>query len=147
MIVFDLKCPDAHVFEAWFGSTDDYEDQRARGLLACPICGADDLVKAAMAPNIAAKANSKAEIDMASASPETVKEMLGALAQMQKKMLESSDFVGDRFAEEARAIHVGDAEARAIHGKATPEQANSLAEDGIPVTPLPFPFVEPGKEN
>ena len=64
-----------------------------------------------------------------------------------KKMLEKSDFVGDRFPDEARAIHLGDAEARAIHGRATPADAKSLADEGIPVAPLIFPVAEPGEEN
>ncbi|MDT9597846.1 DUF1178 family protein [Sphingosinicella rhizophila] len=147
MIVFDLKCPSEHVFESWFGSTEDYEQQRQRGLVECPLCGARDLVKAAMAPHLPAKANSRASSDMASAHPEAVKAMLAAMAKAQKKMLESSHFVGDRFADEARAIHIGDAEARAIHGKATRDEADSLIQEGIPVAPLPFPVVEPSEEN
>jgi hypothetical protein len=73
--------------------------------------------------------------------------MLAALAVAQRKMLETSDFVGDRFADEARAIHLGEADARSIHGRATPEQTQSLIEEGITVAPLPFPVVEPGQEN
>ena len=73
--------------------------------------------------------------------------MMAKLAAMQKKMLEGSEHVGDRFADEARAIHLGEAEARAIHGQATRAEADSLIEEGIPVSPLPFPVVEPGEEN
>ncbi|MDP9414913.1 MAG: DUF1178 family protein, partial [Pseudomonadota bacterium] len=65
----------------------------------------------------------------------------------QKKILESSDYVGDAFAAEARAIHLGEADARAIHGKATIREAQSLAEEGINVAPLPFPVLDPGQEN
>jgi hypothetical protein len=82
-----------------------------------------------------------------SADPATMKEMLGALAVMQRKLVAGSDWVGDRFASEARAIHLGEADARSIHGRATREQAESLAEDGIPVAPLPFPVAPPGEEN
>jgi hypothetical protein len=149
MIIFDLKCgSQGHVFEGWFGSTADYEDQQAKGLVSCPICGSDDVAKAVMAPAVGAKGNRGASAcDLFSGAPEEVKTMLAALAAEQKKMLAASEPVGDRFAHEARAIHLGEAEARAIHGRATPAVARSLAEDGIPVAPLPFPVVERGDEN
>ena len=141
MIIFDLRCaPDGHVFEAWFGSSEDYEAQQARGLVSCPICGAAEVEKAPMAPRVGAKANE-------AAPPQAVKAMLSEMAAAQKQLLEGSDFVGDRFSDEARAIHLGEAEARAIHGRASRADAQSLAEDGIPVAPLPFPVPEPGEEN
>jgi hypothetical protein len=151
LIIFDLKCaPQGHVFEAWFGSTADYEAQKERGLVACPICGSADVMKAPMAPAVGAKGNagaSPASPELVSGDPAQVKAMLAAAAALQKKMLESSEGVGDRFADEARAIHIGEAEARAIHGRATREQAESLVDDGIPVAPLPFPVADPGTEN
>jgi hypothetical protein len=151
LIIFDLKCaPRGHVFEAWFGSSADYEDQKARGLVACPLCGADEIDKAPMAPAVGAKSNSRAapaSPDLYSGGPEQVKAMLAAAAALQRKLLDGSESVGDRFAAEARAIHLGEAQARAIHGQATREQAESLIEDGIPVAPLPFPVVDPGAEN
>ena len=141
MIVFDLRCGSAgHVFEAWFGSSDDYADQRARGLVSCPLCGDPAVEKAPMAPAVPAKASSAPR-------PEDVKQMLGALAQMQKKLVEGSDWVGDRFATEARAIHLGEAEARQIHGRATKADADSLIEEGIPVAPLPLPIAPPEEQN
>ena len=143
MIVFDLRCaPQAHVFEAWFGSTSDYEAQKARGLIACPICGSPDIAKAPMAPRVGAKGNRSED-----AGPAAMKKMLAEMATLQKKLLDKSEHVGDRFPDEARAIHLGEAEARAIHGRATREDAESLAEDGIPVSPLLFPVAEPGQEN
>jgi hypothetical protein len=148
MIVFDLKCaPRGHVFEAWFGSSDDYESQRGRGLVACPICGAGDIAKAPMAPAVPAKGDRPGTPDLFSAAPDEVKRMLAAAALVQKQLLEKSEAVGDRFAAEARAIHLGEAEGRAIHGRATREEAESLAEDGVPIAPLPFPVPEPGEEN
>jgi hypothetical protein len=151
VIIFDLKCPSGHVFESWFGSTADYEAQKARGLVACPICGAPDVEKAPMAPAVGAKGNSRAAApaggELLSADPDSVKAMLAAAAAMQKKILSNSEGVGDRFADEARAIHLGESAARAIHGRATREQAESLIEEGIPVAPLPFPIAEPGEEN
>ena len=95
-----------------------------------------------MAPHVGAKGNQAPE-----PSPESMKKMLSEMAKMQKKMLENSDFVGDRFPNEARAIHLGEAQARAIHGRASPADARRLAEEGIPVAPLPFPVPEPGEEN
>ena len=144
MIIFDLKCePQGHVFEAWFGSTRDYESQRERGLVACPICGAQEVAKAPMAPAVPAKGTS----ELFSGAPAEVKAMLAAAAALQKRLLDGSESVGDRFADEARAIHLGEAEARAIHGLATRDQAEGLIEEGVPIAPLPFPVVEPGEEN
>ena len=151
--MFDLICrPEGHVFEAWFGSSEDYDDQQGRGLVQCPLCGAPDVEKAVMAPRVGAKGNqrlpgARATSEMVSSDPEGIKRMLAAMAAAQKKVLETSDYVGDRFADEARAIHLGEAVERPIHGRATPRQTESLIEEGIPVAPLPFPVVEPGEEN
>ena len=140
MIVFDLVCAGpGHVFEAWFGSSADFEAQKGRGLVTCPLCDAP-ADKAPMAPRVGAKGNR-------APSSADVKAMMGKLAAMQKQALVNSEHVGDRFPDEARAIHLGDAEARAIHGRATPDEAKSLAEEGVPVSPLPFPVPEPGSEN
>jgi hypothetical protein len=163
MIVFDLQCGDGgHVFEAWFGSSEDFESQKARGLVECPICGSAAVEKAVMAPRLAAKGNRRQEIRLAPSAPppdgpvpmassETsavaVKAMLRALAEAQRKALEGSVYVGRRFAEEARAIHEGESEERPIHGQATPEEARALIEDGVSVAPLPFPIRPPGSDN
>jgi hypothetical protein len=85
--------------------------------------------------------------DIVSSDPTEVKTMLAKMAAMQKKMLESADYVGTRFADEARAIHLGETEARPIYGKATDAETQSLADEGIEVAPLPFPLVAPGDEN
>jgi hypothetical protein len=150
LIVFDLKCLDQnHVFEAWFGSSGDYESQRERGLVACPLCGSERIEKAVMAPRVGAKGNQLGPVEApqsVTSDPEA-KAMLAAIAAMQKKMLESSSYVGDRFAEEARAIHLGEADGRPIHGRATRQEAESLIEEGIQVAPLPFPVAEPNTEN
>ena len=143
MIIFDLRCaPNGHVFEAWFGSGEDYEAQKARGLVSCPLCGSGDVEKAPMAPAVGAKGN-RAD----GQPPARVKALLGQLAEAQKEMLKQSEHVGPRFADEARAIHLGETEARAIHGQATPEQADELRDEGIPVSPLPFPVIPPESEN
>ncbi len=153
MIVFDLRCrPEGHVFEAWFGSSGDYESQQARGLVQCPLCGVGEVEKAVMAPRVAPKSNqrlggARAASEVVSSDPAGVKQMLAAMAAAQKQLLERSQYVGDRFADEARAIHLGESDERPIHGRATPEQTESLIEDGIKVAPLPFPVIEPGEAN
>lgn len=141
MIVFDLRCPGGHVFEAWFAKSADYDDQSARGLIACPICGVADVSKAVMAPAIPGKSN------RGDVSPAQAKAMLGKLADAQARALASSDYVGERFADEARAIHLGEAEARSIHGQATRADAKALVADGVPVSSLPMPFVPPEAKN
>jgi hypothetical protein len=148
MIVYDIVCPQGHVFEAWFGSSADFDDQRGRGLLSCPVCGAGEVDKAVMAPNVAPKGNSRPDpvpvpVHNASSPPAEMKALLAAMARAQAKMLEGSEDVGRRFADEARAIHDGDADSRTIHGQATLEEAKALAEDGVPVMPLPLPIVPP----
>ena len=140
MIVFDLKCGGDHVFEAWFASTHAYEEQRDRGLIACPLCGDHAVEKAVMAPNVAAKGN-------AVARPERIKAMLAEIATAQGKALEGSRWVGRRFADTARAIHAGEAAKEVIHGQATAEEARALIEDGVPVAPLLVPVAPPDTLN
>jgi hypothetical protein len=151
MIVFDLRCrSEGHVFEGWFGSSAAYEDQLGRGLVQCPLCGAADIEKAVTAARLGAKGNQKADAGSASAAyadPASVKEMTAAMAAAQKKLLENASYVGDRFADQARAMHLGEIESRSIYGKTTAAESESLLEEGIPVAPLPFPVVEPGTEN
>ncbi len=114
MISFDLKCAGGHVFEAWFKSSDAYADQRAGHLIACPVCGNGDIAKAAMAPAVAAKGNRAptTPVPMAGHAPDDaqLKALVAAVARAQAQMLESSLWVGDDFAEQARAMHYGEAE-------------------------------------
>ena len=136
MIVFDLQCGgDGHVFEAWFRSGADFDEQCAKGLVHCPMCGSADVAKAPMAPSVGRKDN------VVSASP------VAMLAKLQSEMLRNSEWVGDRFAAQARAMHLGDIESRAVHGQATAEEASSLVEEGVPIAPLPLPLVPPGQVN
>ncbi|MDB5679805.1 DUF1178 family protein [Sphingomonas bacterium] len=138
MIVFDLKCGNAHVFEAWFGSSADYADQQARGLVDCPICGDRAIAKAAMAPAVSAKGNQQGGV-----SPAAMKAAMAALAAAQSKALEGSEWVGAAFAGRARAMHEGIEDHAPIHGQATIAEAKALAEDGVPVAPLPLPIIPP----
>jgi hypothetical protein len=155
MIVYDLACTHGHRFEGWFGSSADYEDQRTRGLLSCPTCGVSDVSKAPMAPAVPAKGNSRADVippetarPMANTPmPPEVKKAIAALAKAQAEALRQSTWVGDRFAEESRAMHYGERDETPIHGQATLAEAKALIEEGVPVAPLPFPVAPPDKLN
>lgn len=151
MIVFDLKCSGAHVFEAWFGSSTAFEAQRSAGLVACPMCGDKDVGKAVMAPNVAAKGNRRTDsappgplaTQRAAPPPEAVKAAMAAIVAVQNRLLEKSQWVGGTFADRARAMHLGDEPAATIHGQATVEQARELIDEGVPVAPLPLPVIPP----
>lgn len=155
MIVFDLRCGSGHVFEAWFGSSAAYEDQRGQGLIACPLCGDAGIQKAVMAPNVAAKGNRKAggatvpahSGEPAEPAPEAIKAAIATIAQAQAKLLEQSQWVGRGFTDRARAMHAGEEPVTLIHGQATLDQAKALLEEGVPVAPLPLPVVPPEARN
>lgn len=150
MIVFDLRCGAGHVFEAWFGSSTAYEEQRAGGLVACPLCGSAEIEKAVMAPNVGAKGNQRSAVPARTDEPPTpaaVKAALAAMAAAQARALEKSQWVGTAFADKARAMHVGDAPETPIHGQASLAEAKALAEEGVPIAPLPFPVVPPETRN
>lgn len=138
MIVFDLKCGTGHVFEAWFGSSDAYEAQRAGGMIQCPMCGDGDIAKAVMAPNVAAKSNQAPAV-----TPQALKAAMAAVAEIQSKMLEKSEWVGTAFADKARAMHHGETPQAPIHGQASADEAQALVEEGVPVAPLLVPIVPP----
>lgn len=142
MIVFDLKCGADHVFEAWFGSSADYDAQQARGLVTCPICGDAGVAKAAMAPNVGAKGNSGG-----ATPPAVLKAAMQALAKAQDRALSKSTWVGRDFADQARAMHLGERTQATIHGQATPAEARALVDEGVPVAPLPLPVVPPEQNN
>lgn len=157
MIVFDLSCADGHRFEGWFGSSADYADQQARGLVACPHCGTAEVSKAPMAPAVPAKGNARPErsIPAPEASRQLanapmssqVQQALTALAKAQADALKTSTWVGDRFADETRAMHYGERDEAPIHGLATLAEAKALIDEGVPVAPLPFPVAPPDKLN
>lgn len=156
MIVFDLVCKTAgHRFEGWFGSSDDFSNQSQRGLVVCPQCGDEDVVKAPMAPAVPRKGNqldvarktpAEPQPQVVSMPPEAAK-IMEALATMQAEVLKGSRWVGESFAEQSRAMHYGEKDAEVIHGKATPAEAKALADEGIAVAPLPFPIVPPEEAN
>jgi hypothetical protein len=133
VIVFDLQCGEGcDTFEAWFRSSADYDEQRAGGLVQCPICQSPNVSKAPMAPRVPRRVSDSA---------------IAKLAAVQAEMLKNSRWVGDRFADEARSIHLGESQRRAVHGSATAAEAKSLIEEGVPVAPLPLPVIPPGQVN
>jgi len=151
MIVFNLRCGSAdHVFEAWFGSSEAYEDQRSRHLISCPVCGDSAIDKAVMAPNVSAKSNARTGIlpEMAQTpSPDQVRTFIEKMASGQAQLLKNSVWVGKDFTEKARAMHFDEIARETIHGEATVKEAQSMIEDGIELLPLPLPVIPPEAQN
>jgi hypothetical protein len=153
MKVLDLRCGADHAFEGWFASEDDYASQRERGLLDCPVCGNADVVRLPSAPrlnlsgarapaSVAATGRSAAQAGSAapaSSAPELAVHG-GAAARFVEavaELLKNTEDVGNRFAEEARRIHYGECDAKAIRGQTTPGEREALADEGIEVFTLP----------
>lgn len=134
MIKYALQCDQAHAFEGWFGSSGDYDDQSARGLVDCPICGSKGVSKQIMSPAVAGTKVRGAE---PAVDPKMREMMMTAMGEVRRHVEENFDNVGDAFAKEARDIHEGKSEERGIYGQATPAEAKALIEDGIKVAPLP----------
>jgi len=140
MIRYALACDHEHEFEGWFGSSADYDDQQARGLLRCPVCDSGGVRKQIMAPSIAG--TKRTVRDDPAPKPQAM--MMEAMSRLRRHVEETFDDVGDGFAKEARAIHEGRAEDRGIYGQASPKEVRELVEDGVPVAPLP---PEPPKKS
>jgi len=137
VIRFSLHCDKEHEFEGWFSSSKDFDGQSERGLVECPICGSREIGKSLMAPAVAVSKDAPAR--PLAMDPER-REMMRKLRDMVQAVKQNSEDVGERFADEARKIHHGEAEARGIIGKASADDAKSLIEDGIEIAPLPeFP--------
>ncbi|CAN7595648.1 DUF1178 family protein [Phenylobacterium sp. LjRoot225] len=132
MIRYALICDHAHEFEGWFGSSGDFDDQQARGLIECPMCATKDVRKQIMAPAVA---GTRRTVQDEGGSSQAM--MLEAMGRLRRHVEENFDDVGDTFAKEARAIHEGKSEVRGIYGQATPTEVRDLVEDGVPVAPLP----------
>jgi len=146
MILFDLKCSQGHRFEGWFRNGAAYEAQAAAHDIACPMCGDTGIAKAPMAPAIAKGSRARSDAEAApaeapqpdSAMVEAQAEVLRQLRELRSQVEKSADYVGERFAEEARKIHYGEVEGRAIYGETSREQAEALREEGVPVTSIPW---------
>lgn len=145
--VFDLQCDLGHVFEGWFGSADSYESQQSRGLLSCPVCNSSRVSKKLSAPRLNlghTKEPTAAPATHGQAGTAVAAPAAGQMAQLQAEVLRhirqivrNTENVGEKFAEEARRMHDGETEERAIRGTATPEEREELAEEGITVMPIP----------
>ena len=161
MKVLDLQCQQAHVFEGWFGSEDDFQDQRQRGLVQCPLCGDDHIEKRLSAPRLNLGAREPAAPAASSSASAATPSALSTVAtsnqqspvdasvlppalqaawlELARKIVASTEDVGGRFAEEARHMHHGEVPERAIRGQTTASEAVELLEEGIAVMPLPLP--------
>lgn len=154
MKVLDLQCADGHVFEGWFASEEDYQQQLSSQLLSCPMCATTSVSKLPSAPrlNLGAPstrpaASESGEPAVQGASPTgtgqgesspTPAAMQAALMQLVRRVVANTEDVGEKFAEEARRIHYGEADERNIRGQATAEETHALLEEGISVMPLPL---------
>jgi hypothetical protein len=137
LIRFALGCDHGHEFDGWFRSSDDFEKQRKRGLIDCPECGSHKIEKTLMAPAVA---TSRKKEKVALAMNVEQRRVMAEMKALTEKLRENADYVGDKFAEEARKIHFGETEPRGIYGEASPDEAKSLVEEGVPFMPLPvFP--------
>lgn len=133
MIRYALACEFGHAFEGWFSASADFDDQAARGLLACPACASQAVRKQIMAPAVAgARGGGLSEAPAAKRAM-----MMEAMGQVRRHVEANFDYVGDRFAAEARSIHQGEAEERGIYGEASASEVKALRADGVQVAPLP----------
>ncbi len=154
MIRYALECDHAHGFEAWFGSSSDYDDQHARGLVECPYCASRAIKKQIMAPAVAGTKAQKSENPAPEILPAAMPPPVAvppAVAEMFAKMRDyvttHCEDVGTKFAQEARDIHEGKSEERGIYGQASAEEIKDLIEDGVPVAPLPMAATPRSKLN
>src|SRR5699024_10107784 len=135
--VFDLQCEAGHVFEGWFGSEGSFESQKSAGQLACPVCDSTAIEKKLTAQIISrgiSGNNAEAATDaQPSANTDNLHELQARLLSKMREVIKNSEDVGPRFADEARRIHEGEAQERAIRGTATPEERRELLDDGIEV--------------
>ncbi len=141
MKVLNLRCANGHGFEGWFASEDDFLDQNGRGLIECPLCADRIVSRMPSAPRLnlsgarEPQAAATPPSDAAAAAPDLQAMWLQAV----QHVLKTTEDVGERFAEEARRIHYGEAEMRGIRGQASPEEREALRDEGIEVMPLPIP--------
>ena len=137
MIRFALVCSQAHEFEGWFRDNADFDRQQKHNMVSCPVCETQSVGKALMAPSIS---TGKRQEKVTLAMGDEQRRMMTEMRAMTQKMKAGADYVGDKFADEARKIHDGDADVRGIYGEATNEEARALIEEGIDFMPLPsFP--------
>lgn len=134
MIQYTLICEHEHKFDAWFGSARAFDEQKARGIVTCAICNSPRVEKALMAPAVARSGSGKIAVSIG--HPEQA-EIRQAMAALRRKVTETNEYVGERFAEEARKIHFQEVPARGIYGEASADEVAALVEDGVDFMPLP----------
>ena len=134
MIRFSLACGQGHAFDGWFRSNEDFEQQNGRGLVSCPACGSASVSKALMAPAVST-ARKREKIALAVSADQ--KAAMTKLRELAKAAIANSEDVGERFVEEARKIHYGEVESRAIRGEAAASDIADLLEEGVPILPIP----------
>jgi hypothetical protein len=134
VIQYSLRCSQGHSYDAWFKNAQAFDDQQARGIVVCAVCGDGQVEKALMAPAVARTDSAKVAVSAGHPDPAQLRQLLKAFKQ---KVLSEAENVGDRFAEEARKIHYEEAEARGIYGQASRDEVVALAEEGIEFLPLP----------
>ncbi|MBL8674779.1 MAG: DUF1178 family protein [Rhodospirillales bacterium] len=155
MIKYSLRCAKSHEFEGWFKDSDTYERQEKRGLLECPACGTTKVERALMAPNLPTKGNARkprraapvpapadgpaeGQPQAAAMAPNMPPELRKALLELRGQVEKNCDYVGDKFAEEARKIHYGETDKRGIYGETSDSEAAALADEGIEFGRLPW---------
>ena len=134
MIKYTLQCSNSHQFDSWFSSSEAFDKLRDSNLLSCELCGDTAISKSLMAPSVKTK---KDEAIKGALLQDSLKEN-NLIKELRKKVEKSCEYVGDKFAEEARAMHDGESPERSIYGKTTKQEAKLLLEEGIPVVPLPW---------
>jgi len=134
VITYSLACENQHKFDAWFRSAEAYDEQAGRGIVSCPVCGSVKVEKALMAPAVSRTGSEK--VSLSQGHPRLA-EVHGFLRAMRQKITSEADYVGDKFAEEARKIHFEETDPRGIYGEATRDEVAGLIEDGIEFLPLP----------
>ena len=142
MIVFDVTCSKGHTFEGWFKDDETFRKQAALGEIACPVCGESRVRKGPVAPRLGglSKGREPSRSNAASAPPDKkLNEYVAAVRQLKKYVQENSDYVGEKFPEEARKIHYGESEPRSIYGEASSEEASELRDEGIEYRRIPWP--------
>jgi hypothetical protein len=144
MIRYDLVCDRGHAFDGWFRDSTAYDEQAEQKLVACSQCGSTEVQKQLMTPGLPAKSNRKVEKAeaprkmLAGTIDPRAAMMMNMMRELRKEVEKNAEHVGDKFAEEARKIHYGEAEKRGIYGEASGEDAKALIEEGIEVHPLPW---------
>ena len=138
MILYALICEHDHEFDAWFSTISDYDAQAENGQVVCPYCQTSKVEKALMSPNVStARRKEASAAKRAAAKSKAMSVMNDAAATIRKEIEENCDYVGDKFADEALSMHYGETEERAIYGEASPDQAQTLIEEGVGIAPLP----------